>query len=250
MTTPATDNTAYAIMCSAAWDACIVAEGDDPNSESIARYTRRLNELIIETTSAEDGPRLWLLQDTPVPLFAGINLYQCGPNAVGTGAVIMPKPMQIYDQYYLYPLTSGATRRPVFRISRLEWDTLSTTTQQGPVTQIFVDPQQLTLNINTWLTPDVNEALGTLHCVFKNVVQTFTGINDQMNFPIEWMLYLHWGLASEICQGQPQAIISRCDAKAQYYKQRLIDWDQEHETSIQPQPDQRMFQNQRRFSRG
>lgn len=245
MTTPVTENTAYSIICEAEWDACLTAEGEDPNSEIMAKRMRRLNQIIIETVSAEDGPRLWLLVDTPIPLTAGINLYTFGPTVAGPGSLVMPKPFQVYDQYYQYSSANGSTKRPVFRISRQEWDMLSTNIQQGPITQIFVDPRQFQLNINTWLTPDANEALGQLHAVFRTLVTNFVGLNDAMNFPVEWALYLHWQLASEICQGQPQAVISRCDGKAAYYKMKLIDWDQEHETSILPQPDQRMFQRRR-----
>lgn len=248
MTIPVTENTGYSIICEANWDACLIPEGEDPNSEIIAKHLRRLNQLVNETTTAEDGPRLWLLADTSVTLTAGLNLYTFGP----TGTVVMPSPKYIYDQYYQYAASSGSTKRPVFRISRQEWDMLSTNVQQGPITQIFVDPQQSlpspTMNVNTWLTPDANEALGTLHLVFRKLVTGFVSITDTMNFPLEWALYLHWTLASEICQGQPTAVIARCDGKAAYYRQKLIDWDQEHETSILPQPDQRMFQR-RRFNK-
>ena len=160
----------------------------------------------------------------------------------------MTKPMQIDDQYYLYSTTNGATRRPVFRISRQQWDMLSVTNQQGPITQIFVDPQQLTLNVNCWLIPDANEATGTLQLVFRNQVTNFVGFTDGMNFPIEWALTLEWGLSSLICQGQPQSVISRCDAMAAFYLQALEEWDSEQETSILPQPDQRLYQR-RRFGR-
>lgn len=243
MTTPSTDNTAWSIICEAVWDACILPHGEVPDSEATFKYTRRLNQLInfICTTK---GIRLWLLQDTAVPLVAGQGLYTFGP----TGTTVMVKPVQIFDQYYLYSPANGGTRRPVFRISRQQWDMLSVTTQQGPITQIFVDPQQSLLEVNTWLTPDVIEATGTLHLVFKEQVTNFVGVTDAMNFPIEWALTLGWSLAREIAMGQPASVINRCDAQAAYYLEALEEWDAEHETSILPQPDQRLFQN-KRFSR-
>lgn len=244
MTTPANENTSYAIISDAMEDACMLPEGDDPNSEQLARYQRRLNQLIKELMTGEDGVRLWRLKDTSLTLFADQSNYTFGP----TGTVIMPKPDQIYDQYYLYSGAFGGTRRPVSRISRQQWDSLSTTNQLGPITQIFVDPQQTQLEVNTWLVPDANEATGTLQLVFMNQVTSFVSVTDQMNFPLEWALALHWLLASQICMGQPAAVISRCDGMAAYYKQKLIEWDQEHETSILPQPDQRMYLP-RRFGR-
>lgn len=235
MTTPATDNTAFSIIQGGMRKACLLPAGDDPDSEEIAQYTRTLNQLInfIQTR----GIRLWLLQDTAVTLVAGQGLYTFGPG----GTVPMVKPMQVEDQYYLYPLSAGATRRPVFKISRQQWDMLSVTIQRGPITQIFVDPQQNLLNVNCWLIPDTNEALGTLHLVFRNQVTNFVGITDLMNFPIEWALTLEWGLSKEICQQQSPDVIARCDGMAAYYLQALEEWDAEHDTSILPQPDQRLY---------
>lgn len=234
MTTPTTDNTAYSIIGGAMRKACLLPMGDDPDSEEIANHTRTLNQLInfIQTR----GIRLWLLQDTAIPLVAGQGLYTLGPG----GTNPMTKPLQVEDQYYLYSAANGSTRRPVFKISRQQWDMLSVTTQQGPVTQIFVDPQQTLLQINCWLVPDANEATGQLHLVLRNQVTNFVGITDQMNFPIEWALTLEWGLSKEICQGQSDAIIARCDAMAAYYLQALEEWDAEQGTSILPQPDQRL----------
>lgn len=242
MTTPATDNTGYSIISGAMWKACLLPEGEDPDSELIAKHTRTLNQLI--NFMQTEGHKLWLHQDTAVTLIAGTGLYTFGPS----GTVVMVKPTQVVDQYYLYSAANGGTRRPVFRISRQEWDMLSVTTQQGPITQIFVDPQQLTLNVNTWLTPDANEATGTLHLVLRSQVTNFVGITDGMNFPIEWAMALEWGLSKEICQGQPAAVIQRCDAMAAFYMQKLEEWDAEQETSIKPQPDQRLIQS-RRFGR-
>lgn len=235
MTTPATENTGYSIITDALRNACKLPDGEDPYPEDLAKYTRRLNQLInfIQTL----GIRLWLLSDYSMVITAGTGLYTIGP----AGTIVNPtKPIQIYDQYYLYSAANGATRRPVFRVSRQEWDMLSTPAQQGPITQIFVDPQQSTLNVNTWLVPDANEATGTLHLVFKNQVTNFVGFTDAMNFPSEWALTLGWGLSSELTMGQPQSVIDRCDQKAAYYLQKLEEWDAEHETSIKPQPDQRL----------
>lgn len=246
MTTPTTDNTAYSIICEAAWDACLVPHGEDPDSELIAKWLRRLNQMVMEMTTAEDGPKLWLLNNLPVTLTAGLGLYQFGPNlSPGPGITVMPVPKYLYHQYYQYSAANGSTRRPVFRIALTEYDDLSVTTQLGPITQIFVQPLQNQFNISTWLTPDANEALGTLQLWFRQQVTGFVEITDSMNFPVEWALALHWGLAWEICNGQPPAVIKFCMDKAAYYKQKLIDWDQEHETSIKLQPDQRLLQPSR-----
>lgn len=243
-TPPATDNTAYAIICDALWDNCKVAQGDDPNSELIARCTRRLNQIIQETIT--DTAALWLWVDTAITLVAGQGLYVLGPTAAGGNVSnVLLKPSQIRDQYYLYSAANGSTKRPVSRIPRIDYDMLSTAASQGPITQIFVDPQQLVLKVNTWLVPDANEATGTLQLVLLTQMTNFISITDQMVFPAEWALYLHWQLAAQTAMGQPQAVINRCDQMAAVYKQKLSDWDAEQETSITLQPDVRALQPSR-----
>lgn len=235
---PTTENTAHAIICDALGPekACKIASGDDPDSETEARCLRILNQLVNIQTRI--GRRLWLLTDYAVALTAGQGVYQLAA-AVSPGQQY--KPQWIEDQYYLYSAANGGTRRPVFNISRSEWDMLSVTAQTGPITQIFVDPQQSYLNINTWLVPDANEATGALHVVLRNQVTNFVGVTDAMNFPAEWAEYLGWALAQRVCIGQPTAVISRCDAMASLALESLEETDAEMDTSILPQPDQRMM---------
>jgi len=243
-TGPTTDNTAYAIICDACWDSCKVPEGDDPSSELLAKSTRRLNQIIQKAIT--DTAALWLWVDTAITLVAGQGQYVLGPVAAGGNVSnVLLKPAQIRDQYYLYSSANGNTKRPVTRIARIDYDLLSTAVQQGPITQIFVDPQQLVLKVNTWLVPDANEATGTLQLVLLTQMPNFISITDQMVFPAEWALFLHWTLAAQLAMGQPQAVINRCDAMAEKYQMDLSEWDSEQETSITLQPDQRIMQPSR-----
>ncbi len=235
MTTPATNYTGYSIICDAMSDAKLLSSGDSPDSEMVARYLRKLNNGV--NYFQTQGIKLFLLSDYALALVAGTNLYTLGP----TGTVAMTKPTQVYDQYYLYSAANGANRRPVGRLARKDWDALSTASQQGPITSIFVDPQQNTLNINTWLTPDANEASGTLHLVLRNQVQNFVGVTDVMNFPIEWALALEWWLANEISGGQPPLVQQKCAQMAALYEEALLNWDTEQDTSLVLQPSQQML---------
>jgi hypothetical protein len=233
---PSTENTAHQIICDALIESCQLRDGDDPSPEEEARCVRRLNQLI--NLQQTRGRRLWLLQDYAIPLVAGTGIYYLAA-AVTPGQQY--KPINVEDQYYLYSAANGSTRRPVFRISRSEWDMLSVTSQKGPITQIFIDPQQTQLVVNTWLIPDANEATGTLHVVIKNQVTNFVGITDQMNFPVEWAMYLLWALADQRSNGQPLAVQQKCAMQAAAALEVLDEWDAEQETSILLQPDQRMM---------
>lgn len=217
MTAP-TDNTPAAIIEDAMTDAGLLQEGESPNGEQLAKYSRKLRDLIkVEQTQ---GLKLWLNVDTSVTLVAGTATYTFGP----TGTVVMTKPMRVIDAYYA---DSTLNRRPIFALGRAEYDQLSQITQQGQVTQYFVDKQQSLLSVSFWLVPDATAAAGTVHLVLQSQVISFTGLTETMNFPDEWRMFLHWALADEICTGQPVTIMERCAQKAEMYRRLLEDWDVE-----------------------
>lgn len=226
MTAPA-DNTPAAIIEDAMRDAGLLQEGQRPNSEQLAKYSRRLRDLIkVEQTQ---GIKLWLQTDIPVTLVVGTATYTMSP----TGNVSMVKPLQVVDAYFS---DSSQNRRPIFAISRQEYDMLSQVTQQGQVTQYFVDKQQSALVIKLWLVPDSVAATGTVHFVVRSSVTSFTSLTETMNFPDEWRMFLHWGLAAEICTGQPVSIVERCEMKAAQYRTMLEDWDVEDaDTRFEPE---------------
>lgn len=225
MTAPA-DNTPAAIIEDAMVDSGLLQEGDSPNSEQLAKYSRKLRDIIkVEQTQ---GLKLWLNVDTTVVLVAGTATYTFGP----TGTVVMTKPMRVIDAYYA---DSTLNRRPIFSLSRTEYDRLSQITQTGQVTQYFVDKQQTLLSVSFWLVPDATAATGRVHLVLQSQVTSFTNLTETMNFPDEWRMFLHWALADEICTGQPVTIMERCAQKAEMYRRILEDWDVEDaDTRFEP----------------
>ncbi len=208
-------------------DAGILQHGDQPDSEHFAEYGNRLNDLI--NLWQTQGLKLWLQQDLAVTLTAGQSLYTFGP----TGTTVMPKPMRVIQAY---TLNTGGVTRPLTLISRDEWTRLSNRTQLGALNSVFIDKQQTNLGVNLWLTPDATAATDILHLVTQYQVTNFIGLTDTLNFPTEWFLALRWGLADDICGGQPGAIMARCAQKATAYREALEDWDVE-DTSTQFQPD-------------
>ena len=61
-------------------------------------------------------------------------------------------------------------------------------------------------------------------------------LDADIAFPVEWFQALRWGLADELCSGQPQLIMERCERKAMMYRDLLEDWDVE-DTSTRVTPD-------------
>ncbi len=217
MTAP-NDNTPAAIIGDAYFDAGLLQEGQSPNGEQIVSGMRRLTDLInVEQTQ---GIKLWLNVDTLVPLVAGQGTYTFSPS----GTVVMPKPPRAVDAYYA---DSTGIRRPLIPLSWNEYIRLSQINQIGAINSYFVDKQQLALSVFFWLIPDATAATGTGHLLLQTQVTNFTNVTETMNFPLEWRMFLRWGLADEISTGQPQAIMDRCQQRALYYKDLLEGWDVE-----------------------
>jgi len=230
MTAPAL-RSPFRIIKEAMVNAGYLQPGNDPDSEDLATYTGRLLDLI--NLWQTQGLKLWLEEDLTVPLVAGQRMYSLGPG----GDVDMVKPTRVKEGYYQE--LSGTTRRPLIPLARQEDTTLSNVSQQGPINSYFVDKQQLTLDIYFWLTPDTQATTGEAHLIIQNQIVNFTNLTEVMNFPQEWFIALHWGLADEICTGQPQAIMDRCAQRAAAFRTALEDWDVE-DADTRMHPDSRM----------
>lgn len=234
---PVSFSTPDRIIREAMRDSKLLGKGQDPTSEDYAEYMPRLNDLV--NTWQTQGLKLWLQHDQSITLVAGTALYTLGPS----GTVVMTKPLRVVQGYYL---DSSSNRRPLLPLSRDEYTRLSNVVNQGQINSYFVDKQETTLNVYFWLTPDSEAATGTAHVIIQQQVDNVVSLNDTMNFPPEWFLALHWGLSKEICSGQPQSIIDRCEKMADQYRTALEDWDVE-DASTMFAPDQRILYETGRF---
>jgi hypothetical protein len=230
MTTPSTFNTPDRIIRMAMVDAGYLQDGDDPTPEQYANYLNRLNDLI--NFWQTQGLKLWLQTDLAVPLVAGQATYTIGPS----GSVVMAKPTRVLDDGYY--LDSSNIKRPLTLISRNEYMRLSNVIQTGAVNSYFVDKRQTDIAVSMWLVPDTQAASGEVHLLIQQQVSNLVSLTDSMNFPFEWFLALRWGLADDICTGQPQAIMTRCQMKAAIYFNALEAWDVE-DASTRFTPDSR-----------
>lgn len=135
--------------------------------------------------------------------------------------------------------TASATnvRRPLTVLARSDYIRLSQTVNKGQVTCYYADKQQTSLNLFLWNTPDATAATGTVHVIIRAQVTNAISLTETMNFPIEWRMALRWGLADELSTGQPQAIMDRCQQRAEATRTALEDWDVEDApTRFTPDP--------------
>ena len=217
MTTPSNNNP-LAIIQDAYFDAGLIGLGQNANGEQLVLGMRRLTDMI--NLWQTQGLKLWLNIITPVTLVAGTSTYTLGP----AGSVAMTKPLRVVEAWYS---DASGNRRPIFPLSQSDYARLSTVTQQGAVTQYWVQKYQSILGVFLWNTPDATAALGSVSLILQTQVTNFSTVTEDMNFPTEWRMALRWGLADELATGQPQAIMDRCQARALAYRTMLEDWDVE-----------------------
>jgi len=208
-------------------DAGLLPEGEMPTSDKIASAMNRLNDLI--NLWGTQGLKLWTYLDQSITLVSGTGQYVLGPG----GSIITVKPLRAIQGYYL---DSSNNRRPIYPLSWDEWLRLSQVTQEGSISQFFVDKRVADLYVNFWQVPDSTTATGTAHLLIPRQITNFTGLTDTMNFPQEWFIGLRWGLADELAVGQPEAIMQRCQQRAMTYRAALEDWDVE-DTPTKFEPD-------------
>ena len=223
MATPVT-NTAYGIINDAMVDAGLIGEGQRPNSDQLANNLRRLADIIYLWQT--QGTKLFLQEEVQVPLTANQTSYILGPSgSTPTPDVVMERPGQITMGYVL---NTSNIRRPLVLISRHDWERLSQITgNSGTINSFFADKQANYVNLHIWPPPDSTEAANEAWFLMRTQAVAPISLTADTSFPQEWRIALRWGLADDICTGQPSEIMNRCNQKATLYRQALQDYDVE-----------------------
>lgn len=217
-------NTVYGIIADAMVDAGLLGEGEDPNSEQLHSNMRRLCDII--NLWQTQGIKLFLQEEISITLVANQINYTVTPPTGEPSKHLRIVQARIED-------TSGNSRN-LNAISWNQWNTLPLG-QSGTVTGYLVNKQPSILQLKLWNAPDSTEALNTLVLLVNKQVTNPINLLETMAFPQEWRIALRWGLADDICTGQPQAIMDRCQQRAMTYRQMLEDWDVEDaETRMTP----------------
>ncbi len=239
MTTPA-DNIPFVIINDAMKDAGLLRQGQVPNGEQLAENMRRLRGMVNYWQT--QGCKLFLALDVAVPLVSGQRTYSIYPS----GDVDMTKPLRVDQAYYL---TTDGVRRPIIVLSWNEWLLLSDTTTESSINNIFVNNLYNKLEVSCWPIPDSTAASnGALHILVRAQAQNPVSLTETMQFPPEWQMALHWCLSRDICTGQPDSVIQRCEMNAQRYEEALLNWDVENvPTRFTPDPQIQNW-NYNRFS--
>lgn len=217
MTTPNL-NTPIGIISDAYLDAGLLQQGQPPSPDQIVDGMRRLTDII--QFQQTQGLKLWLNEDTEIPLVAGQGTYTLGPGF----DVDMQKPTQTWQSFYQ---DSSGVRRPLNPLAWTDYNQLSQIDQRGAINSYFINKQRTYMSVFFWLIPDETAATGSCFLLLRRRITQFILVNETMDFPPEWRIFLRWELASEVSTGQPQAIMDRCAQRAQYFREALEAFDVE-----------------------
>jgi hypothetical protein len=201
--------------------------GSTPTSEQVDDAQSRLADII--NTWQTQGLKLWLNSIVSLTLVEDQVSYTIGPAA----SPATTKAARILAGWFV---SADDARRPLHPLSWTEYYNLGQHTTSGAVNSYFVDKQLLNLVVKLWSPPDATAALGTVELLRQELAVAWTELTSDVAFPVEWFQALRWGLADELCSGQPQLIMERCERKAMMYRELLEDWDVE-DTSTRIAPD-------------
>lgn len=227
MTAPADLYTPDRLIKQALRDCGRLQYGSTPPSEAVDDALMRLNDII--NTWQTQGLKLWLNELTTLTLVEDQATYTIGPDA--TPATL--KPARVLAGWYV---SAEDARRPLGEPrSWTDYYNLGNIVTSGAVTSYFVDKQLSNIVIKLWNPPDATAATGTVELLIQGPATAWTEIDEDVAFPVEWFQALRWALADELCSGQPQLIMERCERKAHMYRELLEDWDVEDaSTRISP----------------
>lgn len=218
-------NSVYGIIKDAMSDAGLLQEGDDPNSEQLSVYMRRLCDII--NLWQTGGLKLFLLEERSIDLISGQFQYTLN-NAAG---VFPQRNLRVLQGRIV---DTEGNYRTINPISWQEWNTLQQTSP-GTITSYMVDKRTTSLVVNFWPTPNLQEAANIAVLLVQMQAANPFNLEADVLFPQEWRIALRWALADDICTGQPMAIMQRCQERALTYKEQLESWDVEDaSTSFSP----------------
>lgn len=158
----------------------VVPVGDTPGPEDAAKALSVLNQML--KTWGASG-RLWIKTEGAVTLLAATASYSI-PNARRvlsvrrrTSGLDTPMTMLARDDYYDFPSKAAA----------------------GMPYECYFDPQRSTRTLYVINVPDAALAASTtLQYTYLRVIEDVDGLDDDPDFPQEWMETLVYGLAARL----------------------------------------------------
>ncbi len=219
----------------------VVEPGDTSStidSNVIANCAQALNLMIKQWMT--EGIKLWTVTELNFTMVSNQTSYTVSPSG---SDVTSDKPLRILQAWIRNTSVTPNIDTPLQILSKQEYNTLGSKFSTGTTNSIYLNPGVTSSTVRLFLTPDV--ATATNYSVYMVVQRPINDINtatDTPDFPNEWMQALVWGLADQLSleYGLPVNHRQEVNIRAERYKEQLVGWDVENESTMF-QPDIRNF---------
>jgi hypothetical protein len=212
----------------------VTGEGETPSPEDYTNCAFGLN--IMLKSWEKDGYYLWKLSELVLPLVSGTSIYQIGPTATGTGALVTDRPIRLMDTCYVKDSSDLDTTLKI--LSRQEYNQLGLKATSSTVSQVFYDPQLTNGVLKVYGTP--SDSTHTAYLTAQTPVYDMNSNSETLDMPQEGYMAVVFGLSDYLLDEYPVKAdkASRITQKAEYYRNQLADFSQE-ESSVFFQPTMR-----------
>jgi hypothetical protein len=146
-------------------------------------------------------------------------------NHVYVYSSLIERPLRITDARLRQ---NGDIDTTITKISRDSYFKIANKTNTGAIpNQFYYDPQLTNGIIRIWSTPDDVQA--TMRFTFQRSIEDFDNINDNPDFPQEWLQALIYNLADEMIveYGVIGERAVKIEGKATYWLNKALDYDVE-----------------------
>jgi len=188
------------------------------------------------------GMPVWKIQTVLLPLNVGQNLYQIGPYATGTGALVTTKIDRII---YAFIRNTTNNDTPIDQLSFQEYNQYGDKNAQGIVNSMLYQPGTDVasgIDNSTVTTYPVQATAGyNLGLIAQVQLNDFNVGTDVPDFPAECFMGLCYSLADLISLKYATSMdrINKIEAKAKIMYDAMVDWSQENTDSIRFMYDRR-----------
>lgn len=199
----------------------VVPAGDVPTADDAADAENMLN-LMLKSWGTHS--HLWIMTYGTTALVEGQAEYTID------GA------RRMKDVFRRATYGTNITDTPMFELSRLEYDQMPNKFNQGVPVNWYFNPQRSTRSIYVWPCPDAGTAANSvLRYTYFRVIEDVDSLNNDIDFPQEWLETLTWGLADRLME-MHNVNYPTVTARAQALWQTLQAQDQEPvAVYVQPQ---------------
>ena len=187
-----------------------------------------------------EGIKLWTVTEYTLTPVASQTEYIIGPSGPD---LVADKPLRLIQGVIRNISVTPYVDTPLQIISKQEYMSLGSKFSTGIANSVYLNPGLTSTSVKLFLTPDTATATNyqiVLTC--QKPINDISSSSSVPDFPNEWMQALVWGLADQLSLefGLPINHRQEVMLRAEKYKENLVDWDVEYESTFF-QPDARNF---------